>query len=45
MMGLLHGLHLAHELRIRSIEIEKDSMTVVQWVQRNQCGIWYLEDF
>ncbi|KAF5450403.1 hypothetical protein F2P56_030761 [Juglans regia] len=45
LMGLLHGLRHIGLLGISSVEIELDSMLVLNWLRNQRCGLWYMEDY
>ncbi|XP_042954602.1 uncharacterized protein LOC122291016 [Carya illinoinensis] len=45
LMGLLHGLHHICLMGFVSVEIELDSMLVLNWLRNKRCGLWYMEDY
>lgn len=45
---LFHGLMECRELGIQRVEVELDSLLIVDWLEKKKkgrCGIWYLEDY
>ncbi|XP_042969986.1 uncharacterized protein LOC122302667 [Carya illinoinensis] len=44
-MSLLHGVRHVRRLGFRNVEIEMNSMVVVNWILASNCPIWYLEDY
>ncbi|XP_042987275.1 uncharacterized protein LOC122315428 [Carya illinoinensis] len=44
-MGLLHGLRHIDQLGLLFVEIEMDSMLVLNWLRTQRCGLWYMEDY
>lgn len=44
-LGLLYGLRYVCQLDIQQVEIEMDSMLVIDWLQVKKCRLWYLEDY
>ncbi|XP_042954647.1 uncharacterized protein LOC122291062 [Carya illinoinensis] len=45
LMGLLHGLRHIGFMGFVLVEIELDSMLVLNWLRNNRCGLWYMEDY
>lgn len=45
LLTLYYGLKHCTELGLQQIEIEMDSLLIVNWLERNRCGLWYLEDY
>ncbi|KAF5468683.1 hypothetical protein F2P56_012820 [Juglans regia] len=45
LMALLHGLRQCRNLGIQKVEVELDSLLIVNWLEKMRCGIWYLEDY
>lgn len=45
LMPLLHGLRQCRNLDIHKVEVELDSLLIVNWLEKRRCGIWYLEDY
>ncbi|XP_035545131.1 receptor-like protein 7 [Juglans regia] len=43
--SLLEGVRRCHALGFYRVQIETDSQLVVNWIVKNKCPIWYLEDF
>lgn len=39
LMALLHDLRYCRDLDIRKLEVELDSMLVVQWLEKRRCSI------
>ncbi|XP_035545086.1 uncharacterized protein LOC109020946 [Juglans regia] len=44
-LGLPYGLRNVRDLDIHDVEIEIDSMLVINWLQAKRYGLWYLEDY
>lgn len=44
-MAVLYGLQYCKEMGLMKVEVELDSMLVVNLLEKKRCGIWYLEDF
>lgn len=32
-------------LGLVNVDLEMDSMLIVQWVKKKRCGLWYFEDY
>ncbi|XP_041004086.1 uncharacterized protein LOC121249440 [Juglans microcarpa x Juglans regia] len=45
LLALYYGLQHCLELGLQQIEVELDSLLIVNWLENKRCGIWYLEDF
>lgn len=43
--SLLEGVRRCHSLGFRRVQIETDSQLLVNWIIKDTCHIWYLEDF
>ncbi|XP_040989051.1 uncharacterized protein LOC121236683 [Juglans microcarpa x Juglans regia] len=44
-MGLIQGLRIVRFLGLQNVEIEMDSMLVIEWLRKKRCGLWYLDDY
>lgn len=44
-MGLLRGLRHIDQLGLLFVEIELDSMLVINWLRIQRCGMWYMKDY
>ncbi|KAF5447871.1 hypothetical protein F2P56_033388 [Juglans regia] len=45
LMGLLHGLRYIGLMGFLFVEIELDSLIVLNWLKNQRCGLWYMEDY
>ncbi|CAI9777979.1 unnamed protein product [Fraxinus pennsylvanica] len=45
LQALLYGLRHAKRMGITRLEVELDSLIIINWLKRKVCGIWYLEDY
>lgn len=45
LLALYFGLQHCKNLNLQRIEIELDSLLIVNWLEKGRCGIWYLEDY
>jgi len=45
LMGLLHGLRYIGLMGFLFVEIELDSLLVLNWLKNQRCGLWYMEDY
>lgn len=43
--SLLHGLWCIAQLGISNLEIELDSLLIVNWLKQGLCGLWYLFNY
>ncbi|XP_041016201.1 uncharacterized protein LOC121258725 [Juglans microcarpa x Juglans regia] len=44
-MGLLHSLRIVANLDLVHVDLELDSIIVLQWIKNLRCGLWYFEDY
>ncbi|KAF5444026.1 hypothetical protein F2P56_036533, partial [Juglans regia] len=44
-MALLQGFRTMIFLGLKKVEIEMDSMLVIEWLKEKRCGLRYLEDY
>lgn len=44
-LALYYGLLHCREPRFNNVEIEMDSLLIINWFKKGRCDIWYLEDF
>ncbi|CAI9785059.1 unnamed protein product [Fraxinus pennsylvanica] len=45
LLVLLYGLRRAKRMGLNRLEVELDSLIIVNWLKRKVCGIRYLEDY
>ncbi|XP_041025254.1 ribonuclease H-like [Juglans microcarpa x Juglans regia] len=45
LMSLLHGLRHIDQMGHLFVEIELDSMLVINWLRSQRRGLWYMEDY
>ncbi|XP_040988931.1 uncharacterized protein LOC121236547 [Juglans microcarpa x Juglans regia] len=45
LLALYYGLKHCTDLGLQQIEVEMDSLLIVNWLEKKRCGIWYLEDY
>lgn len=45
LLGVLEGIKHYKRMGLTKVDIEMDSMVVINWLQQGQCRLWYLEDY